>query len=1186
MGIHTSNKSRRTKSILGAALSTVLAFSGLVIGGSSVFAAPSAAATISAVKFGAPVHSTYDHKTGGGAYNNGATTYVKGELQGTDFACGDITSYIVVLNTDATAAADVTAELVFDFTGDTTGQSGVALQPLLTPDHLKVNSGLIGMNAGTGIGGSDAAFAGGVTGLNTTARIAALPAPTENYVSVAKPNFVSGSTHRLTYSVENLIPGSSNAFRMDARILCKAGSTPTGNEQIALKSVVVTKIGTTTKSEAISGGNQTVNFKGVSGLAGLTVPQLVVDKKVVAAAGAATPGDCANAQPLITLPSAGYVTYCYTVTNYAAATSYNTTLIDDMATSGSTGDDLYIALKYLTNAPVPATNGTVAPVSPDLTLPGGGAFATGSMTVNLATDGIYVNIASARGTSTSAGGTVVTSTASARVNVGSVTDISIAKMADRTQAANGQTITYTITVKNEGTVALAGVEVTDAKANITSCSVAGTLALPKYTFTNDLAPGATATCTATHVVDTSVDDTDYTNRATVTTTTGSLSKFADAPVVITVPRLSIEKEMTSAAPTLVGDTVTYNIYVTNIGTAALSGLVITDSNAVMGTCTPVANSKTTTTATFNTFAVGASATCAVSHIVTTAEVLAGKTLNTATFTTSSPSLSGSSNTIESPLSNVTPNPAWTITKTKTSTNALAAAGDEITYDITVVNNGNVTLTDAEITDSTATLSNCTSPNPSDLLVSSSRTCTATHIVTPTEVTARQTVNTAGFSTTTSYTPSASTPTSSNTITTPITPPAPPAPVYTPSLSIIKALTSAVPKKIGDIATYSIRVSNTGDIALLNVTVSDANATITSCTPSIPVASLAIGASIDCVASHTATKADFEAGFISNVAITQNDGGVTVKTSNEVKTELTQDPSVNITQKEVDPKPHPEGDKAKLEITVVNDGNIKLTNVIIETDNSKNLVCTPALPVAVLEVGDKIVCYTDHITTAKDVFNGSFPNNAIVKAASFKRDLTAQAPVTVKTIEKAIFRSAAVKRVLLPFTGGYFAPKATVRLSDKPIPSAHGFKEGKLLATIRVARFGKTWVRKIYEGTNSERVLNKLGVGHYEETELPGELGNFAVAGHRFAYGGAFLNIDKLKAGDVAIVETADATYTYKWLQTAVVSPSAVDVVAQKPVGLKDAENNGHYLTLTSCTPVHINTSRIAAWFSLQKVEAK
>jgi len=142
------------------------------------------------------------------------------------------------------------------------------------------------------------------------------------------------------------------------------------------------------------------------------------------------------------------------------------------------------------------------------------------------------------------------------------------------------------------------------------------------------------------------------------------------------------------------------------------------------------------------------------------------------------------------------------------------------------------------------------------------------------------------------------------------------------------------------------------------------------------------------------------------------------------------------------------------------------------------------------------------------------------------------------------------------------------------------KAGQVFARLYVPRYGKTYVRKIAEGTSAS-VLNGPGLGHYTETQMPGDEGNFAIAGHRAANGGPMLKIDKLHAGDYAFVKTSDTWYTYKWLGTKVVKPTNVGVIYPIPVGLAGAASGGHYMTFTSCTPVHVNTFRIAAWFELE-----
>src|SRR5690625_7908462 len=66
-----------------------------------------------------------------------------------------------------------------------------------------------------------------------------------------------------------------------------------------------------------------------------------------------------------------------------------------------------------------------------------------------------------------------------------------------------------------------------------------------------------------------------------------------------------------------------------------------------------------------------------------------------------------------------------------------------------------------------------------------------------------------------------------------------------------------------------------------------------------------------------------------------------------------------------------------------------------------------------------------------------------------------------------------------------------------------------------------------EGVSLEEVLNVKGVGHYPETALPGQIGNFSVAGHRNTYGRAFEEIASLEEGDAIVVETVEAFYVYE-----------------------------------------------------------
>ncbi|MFP5282231.1 MAG: sortase domain-bontaining protein [Actinomycetes bacterium] len=52
------------------------------------------------------------------------------------------------------------------------------------------------------------------------------------------------------------------------------------------------------------------------------------------------------------------------------------------------------------------------------------------------------------------------------------------------------------------------------------------------------------------------------------------------------------------------------------------------------------------------------------------------------------------------------------------------------------------------------------------------------------------------------------------------------------------------------------------------------------------------------------------------------------------------------------------------------------------------------------------------------------------------------------------------------------------------------------------------------------------MGHYPSTAGPGQVGNFALAGHRITHGQPFARLLELDRGDKVVVETRDAVYTY------------------------------------------------------------
>jgi sortase A len=137
-------------------------------------------------------------------------------------------------------------------------------------------------------------------------------------------------------------------------------------------------------------------------------------------------------------------------------------------------------------------------------------------------------------------------------------------------------------------------------------------------------------------------------------------------------------------------------------------------------------------------------------------------------------------------------------------------------------------------------------------------------------------------------------------------------------------------------------------------------------------------------------------------------------------------------------------------------------------------------------------------------------------------------------------------------------------------------EATKFAIMYIPRFGADYARSIAEGVGTVRVLNKNGVGHYPGTQMPGQVGNFAVAAHRTTYGAPFNSIATLRVGDRIYVQTEQGYYTYVYRNTEYVYPNGVGVKDPVPQS-KTAATTDRLLTMTSCNPKLSAAERIVAY---------
>jgi sortase A len=103
---------------------------------------------------------------------------------------------------------------------------------------------------------------------------------------------------------------------------------------------------------------------------------------------------------------------------------------------------------------------------------------------------------------------------------------------------------------------------------------------------------------------------------------------------------------------------------------------------------------------------------------------------------------------------------------------------------------------------------------------------------------------------------------------------------------------------------------------------------------------------------------------------------------------------------------------------------------------------------------------------------------------------------------------------------------------------------------------------------------KKGVAQHIGSANPGKKGNVVLSGHNDIFGEVFRYLDKLKPGDEIILLTNQRSYTYLVVDTKIVDPTDVYVMAptEQPT-----------VTLISCYPYLVDKQRIAVSAKLQNV---
>ncbi|MEC3882072.1 DUF7507 domain-containing protein [Parapedobacter sp. 10938] len=252
--------------------------------------------------------------------------------------------------------------------------------------------------------------------------------------------------------------------------------------------------------------------------------------------------------------------------------------------------------------------------------------------------------------------------------------IEVTKVADKTTVSTaGEIITYTITVTNTGNVTLENYTVTDVLFPEWNASI------------DELAPTATRSFELEYTV--TQADIDKGGVLNVASATGENPGDPEDEDEVEVPSdkqpgIEVTKVADKATVSEVGEAITYTITVTNTGNVTLENYTVTDVLFPEWS------------ASIDKLAPKSTRSFELEYTVTQADIDKGGVLNVASATGENPGDPEDEDEVEVPVGK---NGSISITKLA-DRESFSNVGDVITYTITVTNTGNVTLSNAVVTD--------------------------------------------------------------------------------------------------------------------------------------------------------------------------------------------------------------------------------------------------------------------------------------------------------------------------------------------------------------------------------------------------------------------------------------------------------------------------------------------------------
>ncbi|GAB3397986.1 hypothetical protein GCM10027568_34410 [Humibacter soli] len=434
----------------------------------------------------------------------------------------------------------------------------------------------------------------------------------------------------------------------------------------------------------------------------------------------------------------------------------------------------------------------------------------------------------------------------------------------------------------------------------------------------------------------------------------------------------------AASPTTVdhvGQTVTFTFTVDNDTAVALNAVSINDvQNSPAGALTsgPTCPSPS--------LAPGATEDCTATYTVTQADLDNGSISDSATASGTPVSGSPLVSAPSTATVTATQTPALTLLKSATPT-TVSNAGDKVTYSFLVTNTGNVTATGLAIADDgfsgSGSLSAITCPTTT-LAPNADTTCTATYSLTQADADAGSITNTAHATATDAGGAAVASAPSTATVTV----------TQAPALSLVKSAdpSGAAAFLAGQVLTYHYLVTNTGDVTVTNVGITEGIFTGSGSLSDIscPSTTLAPNAQVDCTATYTLSQADIDGGSVSNTATATGTGPGATPVSSQpstVSTPAIAAPALTLTKSASPTTVSAPGDQVTYSFLVSNAGNVTVTGVgIVEgsfsgTGTLSDISC----PDSALVPGQDTTCTATYGATQADIDAGSVTNTASATA---------------------------------------------------------------------------------------------------------------------------------------------------------------------------------------------------------------